>query len=445
MALMGIFALLAWGGIRGKNATYDEVLHTPASWVHTRYFDFRINPEDPPLWKYWAALPLLTSPLQVDRDSSSWVAMPQDPVQQWSWSVETLYRTPGNDPDTLVNKSRMMMLTAGLALGVVMGWWGWHLGGGVAAVATALLFAFDPNFLAHAPLVKNDVALTLVLVALVLAVWRLGLGVTRLGAAMVAVLCAAGPCVKFSGLIAGPLTLLLLMGRSFLPAPWFVLGKRLSRRRDKLLASLCIFITVAATCFFAVWTCYGYRYHATPDPHVKMNTEQLLGFTAVNEILARHPERPVTDEELRNWKPGFLARGIFFARQYRLLPEAWLNGLLYTHMTTRIQSSFLCGEFSAVGWWYYFPLAVLFKTPLATLLSGIFALIVLLFCRNNPALAGHRLDPWAALCLAAPLALYGGFAVTSNVNLGLRHILPLYPFGFIIIGFSIRFFPGSFV
>jgi len=186
MALLGIFALLAWGGIRGKNATYDEVLHTPASWINTRYLDFRINPEDPPLWKYWAALPLLTAPPQVNKDSSSWLTMLQDPRQQWRWSVETLYRTPGNDPDALVNKSRIMMLTAGLALGAVLGWWGWHLGGGVAAVVTTLLFTFDPNFLAHAPLVKNDVALTLVLVALVFALWRLGLRVTWPRAAMVA-------------------------------------------------------------------------------------------------------------------------------------------------------------------------------------------------------------------------------------------------------------------
>ena len=436
MALLGVFALQAWGGIRGKNATYDEVLHTPASWINTRCLDYRINFEDPPLWKYWAALPLFTAPPRVNTDSSSWRAMPQDPTQQWRWSVETLYRTPGNDADALVNKSRIMMLTAGLALGAVMGWWGWHLGGAAAAVVTTGLFSFDPNFLAYAPLVKNDVALTLVLVALFFALWRLGSRATWPRVAAVALLCAAGPCVKFSGLIAGPLVLLLLMTRGLLPGPWLFFGKSLSQRRRKLLAGLRIFIPVAATCFLAVWTCYGFRYRATPEPDVKIDTRQLLNFTAVNEILAGHPERPVTDEELRRWRPGLLVQGILLAQRYRLLPEAWLNGLLYTHMTTRLQSSFLCGEFSAVGWWYYFPLAVLFKTPAATLLSGILAAMVLLFFTKNAAESKHRLDLWALLCLAVPFTLYAGLAFTSNVNLGLRHALPLYPFSFILIGWA---------
>src|SRR4051812_40139407 len=40
-----------------KGATYDEVVHAPAGYTYLRYFDYRANPEHPPLWKYWAAIP----------------------------------------------------------------------------------------------------------------------------------------------------------------------------------------------------------------------------------------------------------------------------------------------------------------------------------------------------------------------------------------------------
>lgn len=436
VALLAVFALMAWCGIREKNATYDEVLHAPAAWMHARYHDFRIDPEDPPLWQYWAALPHWISPLRVDTHSTSWETMPQDLMAQWQWCVETLYRTPGNDPDAFINKSRAMMLTAALGLGAVMGWWAWCLGGGLAAVATIFVFTFDPNFLAHAPLVKNDVALSFILLALAFSLWKLGLKVTWWRAGAVAVLCAAAPCVKFSGLIAAPVILLLLLVRSLLPAPWPFFGPPLLQCRAKVKACLRLVIPVAITCFLGLWACYGFRYGATPTPDLRLNTPRLVNLTAVNERLATHPEQPVTRQELNRWTPGLLVRGVVLADRCRLLPEAWLNGLLYTYMTTRIQTSFLCGKYSSVGWWYYFPLAILFKTPIATLLGGVLAFVILLFYRNNAAASGHSFDLWTLTCMAVPFALYGIFALKSDVNLGLRHILPLYPFLFILIGLA---------
>ena len=63
-ALLALFATLSYLAASTKSATYDETLHAPAAWTHLRYGDFRVNPEHPPLWKFLAALPLLTHPLQ---------------------------------------------------------------------------------------------------------------------------------------------------------------------------------------------------------------------------------------------------------------------------------------------------------------------------------------------------------------------------------------------
>jgi hypothetical protein len=156
--------------------------------------------------------------------------------------------------------------------------------------------------------------------------------------------------------------------------------------------------------------------------------------TAINELLAGHPDRAVTQEELDDWKPGPLVQGIVLAEQYHLLPEAWLNGLLYTHMTTRLQNSFLCGRYSLIGWWYYFPLAMLFKTPVATLLSIALAFAVLFSCRSNTQDSKYELNRWTLMCLGVPFIMYGVFSLTTNMNLGLRHVLPLYPFLFVVVG-----------
>jgi hypothetical protein len=78
--------------------------------------------------------------------------------------------------------------------------------------------------------------------------------------------------------------------------------------------------------------------------------------------------------------------------------------------------AFLLGEYSLKGWWYYFPVALLVKTPLGLLI---------------PALAGlwFFARQWREPRFYVPLAVAAGIlfpAITSNTNIGLRLILPIY-------------------
>jgi hypothetical protein len=80
------------------------------------------------------------------------------------------------------------------------------------------------------------------------------------------------------------------------------------------------------------------------------------------------------------------------------------------------RSSFLMGEHSITGWLYYFPLAFLLKTPIPFIIlcfscffyRKIFTKEVLLFVL------------W-------PLLFYFALSCYSKVNIGHRHILPIYP------------------
>jgi hypothetical protein len=133
---------------------------------------------------------------------------------------------------------------------------------------------------------------------------------------------------------------------------------------------------------------------------------------------------------VQQWKPDFVVREGKVLNNYHLLPQAWLYGFIYTYGTSMARRAFLCGEIRIQGWWYYFPLAMLFKTPLATLISlaSAAALCVLLLRRNCP-------RQWWPICalVIAPI-FYMAIAMHSNLNIGLRHILPVYPFLFIFIG-----------
>src|SRR5947207_1106509 len=80
----------------------------------------------------------------------------------------------------------------------------------VAAVVATGLFALDPNFLAHAPIVKNDVVFSLAMLGLCFALWRAGQRLTWPRAIAVALLCVAMLGAKFSGILAGVLVPVLL-------------------------------------------------------------------------------------------------------------------------------------------------------------------------------------------------------------------------------------------
>lgn len=95
--------------------------------------------------------------------------------------------------------------------------------------------------------------------------------------------------------------------------------------------------------------------------------------------------------------------------------------------------AYLMGEYSIRGWWYYFPIAMLIKTPIATLLLVAAGLLPLLVRRSLRLETGFLLIP--------PLVLLAGFVLGNSKNIGLRYILPVYPFLFLIAahaGFPLR-------
>jgi hypothetical protein len=77
------------------------------------------------------------------------------------------------------------------------------------------------------------------------------------------------------------------------------------------------------------------------------------------------------------------------------------------------------GEYSTEGWWYYFPVTFAIKTPIPLLLLIVLAAV---FIKRYGA-------GWLAeATLLIPVAVYAIFALSSSLNIGHRHLLPIYPF-----------------
>ncbi|MGH7506279.1 MAG: glycosyltransferase family 39 protein, partial [Longimicrobiales bacterium] len=98
---------------------------------------------------------------------------------------------------------------------------------------------------------------------------------------------------------------------------------------------------------------------------------------------------------------------------------------------------YLLGNLSVTGWWYFFPVAFLFKTPAALHLLGLLALAGgvrwLTERRKQNGVHARSLlaSPLRAVVIGA--LVFGGALVTANLVIGFRYALPLLPLLCILI------------
>jgi hypothetical protein len=122
----------------------------------------------------------------------------------------------------------------------------------------------------------------------------------------------------------------------------------------------------------------------------------------------------------RLWPHEFFEPGLSWLR-FVPLPDTFLKGAIYTaHLGRHGQLAYLHGELSPKGWWSYFPVATVLKYPTPALLLAGAGLAATL--RGSAAGWPRRLC-WTL----PPLTIFTG-AISQNVDVGVRSILPLAPF-----------------
>jgi hypothetical protein len=463
VAIVGLlllcFGVVSFTAVLGKSATYDEPLHLVGGLVHRYDNDYRINPEDPALFGWWASLPQSRDSLTLDRSNAFFEGATSDSNQQWWFVVDALY---GHDPahaDQVLDRSRFMFVIVGMGLGALIACWAYQLGGPWAAIAAAALFCFDPNFLAHSALVKNDVMLSLMMCLLGFFLWRFGKFGRWHWLALAALACGLAFNVKFSAVLFGPMAVLLLILRAVLPKPWTIGGRLLQKRWQRTAIVLTGTVAMMLAAYVLTWWVYGFRYAATADGQAP-NCTPLIAKAVSNTLVVRYQEgnlgkltneefQGIVDDRLKNQEYPLPVTVDLWLQKHHVLPEGWLFGFLYTYATTLVRSTYLLEHVAVVGTWTYFPLAMLFKTPTATL----FALFLVpvtwlaaLWVRrilaeeeddNDEPSGDAKLDWWTICVLAIPPAIYFASALMTNLNLGLRHILPVYPYLFVVLGVGI--------
>ena len=420
-ALLAVFVAHCLVGERADAPTFDETTHLAQGLLHVVRGDYRFQVDHPPLAKLVAGAAARLAGARLPEDSPRWRADMRNPFEHRAWAWRALYRTPGNDPERLFTAGRLALVPLALLLLLVVWRWTRALYGEVAGLAALALAAFDPNLVAHAHLVTADLPATALLATAAYACWRalvhwrLAWGLLAGGALGLAV------ATKYTALLMAGLLPLFVLVRALDPVPWPI-GRRPGRRVDtaagRLSVAAMLALVVLAAAWTMLWATYRFRPTAAPDLAVGLTGHALRAW------LGASPP----------WPLALLAH----ATEWRLIPDAWGLGVVYlvADATLIPRVSYLAGELSDRGWWYYFPATLALKVPLATLALAALGAVGAVVVVRRPAVGagdetGHRSA--MAFVVGFPIALLA-VAATSSLDLGLRQVLPVYPFLLILAG-----------
>lgn len=429
VVLLLLFGWMALGDSSRVGVTADETAHLTAGYSYWTADDYRLQPENGNFPQRWAALPsVLRDTPYPTLGSEAW-----ENADVWFFGREFFYGM-GNSTENLLFSGRVMIVLLGMALVLLCARWSQQLHGPQGALVTLGLAVFCPHLLAHSALITSDIAATLGFMLALGAWWKLCHRITP--ARIIALGFAAGflALAKFSAALFAPVALLVLIARSFRTAslPW-KLGSHQGRLQGmrRSIALLGAGVVSAAIAIVLIWSAYGFRYTATdqPDHHfVKPWSEVLIeepktigSFMADGEPLAD----PV------HLKAGPVQSFVKWSRDFRLLPEAYLYGLAFTDLHSRGRLAYFASEYRETGWWQFFPMAFLLKTSLPALI--LLGSAWFIYGRATPAVRKREFYRLAPLMIF--VVVYWIFAITSNLNIGHRHLLPIYPALYIGAGF----------
>ncbi len=449
--VLGAHLALAERSLLSENATVDEVAHLPAGVTYWDKHTFRLYHHNPPLVKMIAALPVwLASPvLEPLYQRRAWT---QPEPAQLNFSQDFAYANADRYFE-LFDLGRMVMPLFSVLGGLVVFAWSARLYGSIAGLLSLTLWCFCPNVLAHGRLVTTDLGSTAVGAGATFLFWLYLRRPSWGRAAVAGVALGLAQLSKFS-------MLLLYFVWPFLWVVRLALVKvdaRWPRRIGLGLGHAALVVALSVLTIDA-----GYLFEGVGRP--------LGSFEFASSSLTKPPPggvraAPESDNPLFRMLWPFAEnrfRGTLLERLPSPLPEHYLLGFDEQKVEAdgiplRLQRAYgllaagdvagarreaassdrsvggylvyLNGEMRGSGWWYYYLATLAYKVPEGTLL-------ILLASLAPTALGRRSREAWAdeiALWTVPAVVLFA-MSFLTDINLGLRYILAIFPYLYIQAG-----------
>ena len=480
IAILATQFILMLASSWNDSAIMDEMAHIPAAYSYVSQMDYRLNPEHPPLIKDLAGLPLLFFRPNFPTDVKSWT---KDNNGQWTQGAIFLYES-GNNPDKIIFWSRIPIML----LSVFFGWLIFSFirkrYNDKIALMTLAFFAFSPTVLAHSRFVTTDLAAAfgffIGIIGLVMFLEKPTLKM----AVITGILFGIAQLLKFSLILLIPIFLIIILiwffveksyYRGIIKFPFFIL---------QILGKTILIFAVGGVVIYGVYAFHVINYPAVssitgmawdgegvggktvgriwtkeeltgivrlPEPQrtEKINSVPLSQMRDTIYILSSFaggpdPEGfacdPKSNADLKR-RIRCLAEFTIWATDkplFRPIAQFLLGIEMVMQRSAGGNNAYFLGEVSAGGWKYYFPVLYILKEPLAlhilTLTALIFALWrVLKGNKSYRALKDWIHENFFEFVSLFFIAFYWLYSMQSPLNIGVRHVLPTFPFIYFLV------------
>lgn len=420
LLLLGMFLLMMLSSL-GDSPTMDERAHIPSGYSYVAKLDYRLNPEHPPLAKALSGLFLLPLNLNFPENTKAWA---EDINGQWDQGVAFLYEA-GNDPDQILFWSRLPMMILTIITGAFFYWITQRHFGKKTALAALLFFVFSPTFLAHGKLVTTDIGATLgFLIGIASFVFFLQ--------------SPRAPNILIAGVAFG--VALLLKYSTFLLIPvygalllaWVAALPNLSlsaraKTAGRLMLKSALIGLVGVALVSLVYAVFVWNYPIERQLSDSRTILESYGNTSLVRLQETMIQNPLT----------------------RPFAHYLLGLMMVIQRADGGNTAYFFGYVTNLGSRLYFPLTYLTKEPIVLHLSSLLALYV----------GGKRIAakyPWSRerllywvhqnFFLFASgffVIFYWAYSMRSPLNIGVRHVLPTFPFIYLLVSRQITYWMNA--
>lgn len=374
---------------RANTITWDEPDHIYSGYMSWKG-DFGLNPEHPPLAKFIATIPLRFMHLNVPE------------LQDRPYRLQAVLGGRdfifSNDADKIVFRAQMAASIFSLLLLVIAFSMTREMFGTTAGFVVLGLLVFDPTLLAHGALATTDVAQACLLLASIYAFYRY----VKLPSAgrliITGVAIGLALASKHSAVLVFPMLLVLAIMEVFSRQKPGGGDPRPSFRKNTLRFAMAL-VAICAISMVVLWSAYGFRYAAREDG-LRLNPP-------MEQQLARVPS-PTEAAVLRE-----------FARLH-LFPESYIYGFAHVLFSAKSFNSYVFGKAYSHAVWFYFPVAMLVKSSLTFLILLAISIWVMV--------SGRLPKARELRFLLIPPLIYLAVSMQGGMNIGIRHVLPVYLF-----------------
>jgi len=368
----GLVALIGIARVAATHRVFSEVLDEPvhilAGYEWLKGLPYTMDPSHPPFARIFAGIPMVMAGMQESEG---------DPVPRGN---SLLYWHDHYERN--LSRARRPMLLFLLIGMIATATWTARYFGHVAGVLAMAMYASLPPLLGHAGLVTTDAPVAAMMaVALLTFDWWLD-APTWKRSLVLGIAIGLGALTKYSFVVYFPVS-----------AGVIALARCTVHSAQCTVRSVAKLVVSLVVAFVIIWGGYRFQYdtlqHASNYPY---------GIATV-------------------FVPKSMqAKAIWFDSHVKVPAPLFITGLgIVTEHNRHGHPSFLLGEYRDMGWWYYFPVLFFYKTPLPFLALALIGTILIARRARE------------GLALALPPIVMMLSVLGSHINIGVRHILPIYP------------------